>query len=31
VGKYNLLSIKKNNTTLYNNILHKKGFKGFKK
>ena len=29
VGKYNLLSIKKNNTTLYNNISHKKGFKGF--
>ena len=29
--KYNLLSIKKNNTTLYNNISHKKGFKGFKK
>ena len=31
VGKYNLLSIKKNNTTLYNNISQKKGFKGFKK
>ena len=31
VGKYNLLSIKKNNTTLYNNISYKKGFKGFKK
>ena len=30
-GKYNLLSIKKNNTTLYNNISYKKGFKGFKK
>ena len=31
VGKYNLLSIKKNNTILHNNILQKKGFKGFKK
>ena len=31
VGKYNLLSITKDNTTLQNNILQKKGFKGFKK
>ena len=34
VGKYNLLNISKNNTTLYNNILHKEdqtNFKGFKK
>ncbi|NND23951.1 MAG: hypothetical protein HKN86_04585 [Acidimicrobiia bacterium] len=31
VGKYNLLSIKKNKTILHNNILQKKGFKGFKK
>ena len=30
-GKYNLLSIKKNNTNLNNNISYKKGFKGFKK
>jgi len=29
--KYNLLSIKKNKTILHNNILQKKGFKGFKK
>ena len=31
VGKYQILNIKKNNTTLYNNKLQKKGFKGFKK
>ena len=31
VGKNNLLSIKKNKTILHNNILQKKGFKGFKK
>ncbi len=31
VGKYNLLSIKKNKTIFQNTILQKKGFKGFKK
>ena len=31
MGKYQTLSIKKNKTTLQNNILQKKGFKGFKK
>ena len=31
MGKYQTLNIKKNNTTLYNNISYKKGFKGFKK
>ena len=30
-AKYNLLSIKSNNTNLNNNISYKKGFKGFKK
>ena len=31
MGKYQTLSITKDNTTLQNNILQKKGFKGFKK
>jgi len=31
MGKYQILNIKKNKTIFQNNILQKKGFKGFKK